>query len=210
MFFIHTLEGLYRDLTLEALMHKKEVGGVYSNSPSRKIILEESGAETAGAKKHQLSYAEKSYREALKITNELEPIFHAYQIMSAPVKFISGDMKITDAWNHFKQEKVHHMPVMSDAENIEGIVSDIDLLKRLIITGDKITYQTDELVRDIMVREVVTASRVTDIRRIAMVMFTLHIGTMPILDDNKNIVGIVTRSDILHALITYPPLKLWG
>lgn len=102
------------------------------------------------------------------------------------------------------------MPVVSGEKNIEGIVSDIDLLKRLIITDDKITNQTDEIIKDIMVREVVTASRVTDIRRIAMVMFTMHIGTMPILDDDKNLVGIITRSDILHALITCPPLKLWG
>lgn len=210
MFFIHTLEGLYRDLTLEALMHKKEVSGVYSNSPSRKIIFGDSDSEGKTSKQRPLSYAEKSYREALNIKNELEPIFHAYQIMSTHVKTISPDMKITHAWNHFKHENVHHMPVVSAEKKIEGIVSDIDLLKRLIITDERITNQTDETVSDIMIREVVTASRVTDIRRIAKVMFTLHIGTMPILDDNKNLIGIITRSDILHALINYPPLKLWG
>lgn len=209
MFFIHTLEGLYRDLTLESLIHKTNVNEVNRNSRTRKLIdgdSHDNGQSTGG---RPLTYAEKSYREAMNIKNELEPVFHAYQIMSSPVKTTLPEMKITDAWNHFKQEKIHHMPVVSTNKKIEGIVSDIDLLKKLIITDDRITNQTDETISDIMVREVVTASRVTDIRRIAMVMFTMHIGTMPILDDDKNLIGIITRSDILHALITYPPLKLW-
>ncbi len=61
-----------------------------------------------------------------------------------------------------------------------------------------------------MVREVITASRFTDIRRIAKVMFDEHIGSMPVLDDNRKLEGIISRSDILHALVNYPPLKLWG
>ncbi len=210
MFFIHTLEGLYRDLTLEALIHKTNVSGVTSNSRTRKLLRGESDSHGNTPEGRTMSYAEKSYRQAVNIKNELEPIFHAYQIMSSPVKTLQPGMKITDAWALFNREKVHHMPVVNNAKNIEGIVSVIDLLKRLIITDDKISNQTDEIISDIMIKEVVTASRVTDIRRIAMVMFTMHIGTMPILDDDKNLIGIITRSDILHAMITYPPLKLWG
>lgn len=210
MFFIHTLEGLYRDLSLEALVHRTDVSGVKENSRTRKLIHGEAGVHGSTPDGRSFSYAEKSYREAMNLKNEMEPLFHAYQIMSSPVKTVSPSMNITDAWRLFRNEKVRHMPVVSENMNLEGILSERDLLKRLIVTDDEVTNVTGEKVSDIMIREVITASRVTDIRRIAMVMFTMHIGTMPILDDNKDLVGIVTRSDILHALITYPPIKLWG
>ncbi len=210
MFFIHTLEGLYRDLSLEALIHKKELSGVNRNSRIRKLIREETGDSQYSPEKKTLTYAEKTYREAMKLKNQPGPIFHAYQIMSSPVKTIKPEMKITEAWNHLKRIGVRHTPVVSEEKKIEGIISDRDLLKRLLVGDDGTVEGSDQTVGDIMVHEVITASMVTDIRRIAMVMFKMHIGTMPVLDEDKNLAGIVTRSDILHALITYPPLKLWG
>ncbi len=213
MFFIHTLEGYYRDLSLEAIIHRQDVRGVHRDSPSRKIIRDESDGghgDSYERKESRLSYAEKTYRESLKLKNELEPILHAWQIMSSPVKTISSSMTIKEAWELFVHEKVRHMPVLSEKGTTEGIISDRDLLKRLIITGNRVEGHTDERVASIMIREVITASRVTDIRRIALVMFNLHIGTMPILDDEKKLAGIITRSDILHALINHAPLKLWG
>ncbi|HQO41121.1 MAG TPA: CBS domain-containing protein [Spirochaetota bacterium] len=210
MFFIHTLEGLYRDLSMEAMMHSTNVRGITANSRTRRLISGETGSKENPSPGKTLSYAEKAYRESVNMKNELEPVFHAYQIMSTPVKTIQPDIRITEAWTIFREEKVHHMPVVSKVGDLEGIVSDIDLLKRLIITDDRITNHTDEIVGDIMIKEVITAGKVTDIRRIAMVMFNMHIGTMPILDDSKKLTGIITRSDILHAIITYPPLKIWG
>lgn len=210
MFFIHTLEGLYRDLSLEELVHRAEVHGVYSGSRARRLIRGEGYGEKTGGGGYPMSYAERSYREAVNVRNELEPIFHAWQIMSSPVKTISPEMKITDLWEYSKHEGICHFPVVSPGNKLLGIISDRDILKRLIITGGSVTNATDETVREIMVREVITANRLTDIRRIAMVMFSTHTGSMPILDDDKNLAGIITRSDILHALINYPPLKLWG
>ncbi len=210
MFYIHTLNGDHYDISLEALLHRKEVPGVSKNSPVRKIITGEGGSGSYTAGGGHPSYAEKSYREAVNIKNEFEPLFHAYQIMNSPVKTLKPDMKITEVWNYFKRENIFHAPVLSDSGRIIGIISDRDLLKYLLISEGKIINENEKTVSDVMVREVITADRITDIRRIALVMFNEHIGTMPILGESKNLIGIITRSDILHALINYPPLKLWG
>jgi acetoin utilization protein AcuB len=210
MFHIHTLNGDHFDLTLEALLHRKDVRDVGGKNRVRKFINGEKGGDAYSGGGHALSYAEKSYRESINIKNELEPIFHAYQIMNSPVKTISPDMKISDAWKYFKTTGIYHMPVLSSGGKIAGIVSDRDLLKSLLIENDSVVNSTGGIISDIMVKEVITAGRFTDIRRIAKVMFDEHIGSMPILDDNRKLEGIITRSDILHALVNYPPIKLWG
>ncbi|HOP30825.1 MAG TPA: CBS domain-containing protein [Spirochaetota bacterium] len=210
MFHIHTLNGDHFDLTLEALLHRKDVKNVGGKNRVRKFINGEHVSDSYSGAGHTLTYAEKSYREAINIKNEREPLFHAYQIMNSPVKTIPPDMKITEVWNLFKSAGIYHAPVVTGENRIEGIVSDRDLLKSLIIENDRVVNRTDGVISDIMVREVITAGRFTDIRRIAKVMFDEHIGSMPVLDDNRKLEGIITRSDILHALVNYPPLKLWG
>lgn len=210
MFHIHTLNGDHFDISLESLLHRKDIHDVDKKNPVRKFINGDREKEGYSGSGCSLSYAEKSYREAVNIKNELEPVFHACQIMSSPVKTISPEMKVAEAWNYFKSSGVCHMPVLSGEGRIVGIVSDRDLLKSLVIEHDSVISSTDRAISDIMAREVITASRLTDIRRIASVMFDRHIGSMPILDEEKKLAGIITRSDILHALVNYPPLKLWG
>lgn len=210
MFHIHTLSGDNYDITLESLLHRKDVHDISKKSPVRKFINGEMRGDVNSGTGHTLSYAEKRYRESMNIRNELEPVFHAYQIMNSPVKTTTPETKITEAWKSFKSSGICHMPVISGDGRIIGIVSDRDLLRHLLISDDMIINRTDEVIGNIMTREVVTASRVTDIRRIARVMFQEHIGCMPILDDEKHLEGIITRSDILHAIINIPQLKLWG
>jgi len=210
MFHIHTLEGDHYDIALEALLHRKDVGRTDVKSPVRKFIRGEKPPEGREGIEYTRSYADKRYRETVENLKVPEEIFFAYQIMSSPVKTLKPGMKVTDAWNYFRHAGVRHMPVLSEEGRIIGMVSDRDLLKYLLISRDSVINQAEELVADIMVKEVITAGRNTDIRRIAMLMFNRHIGTMPILGDDRKLVGIITRSDILHALINYQPLKLWG
>lgn len=210
MFHIHTLSGDNYDITLESLLHRKDVRDLNRKGPVRKFIRGEERSRGYNGGGHNLTYAEKTYRESMEFKNEPEQIFHAYQIMSSPVKTITADMKITEAWSYFKASGVCHMPVLSADGKIIGLVSDRDLLRHLIISDERIVNRTDEIIGNIMNREVITASRITDIRRIARVMFEEHIGCMPILDDSRRLEGIITRSDILHAIINIPELKLWG
>jgi acetoin utilization protein AcuB len=142
--------------------------------------------------------------------NEPAPVFHAYEIMSSPVVTIDKSLSAADGWNFFKEKKLHHMPVLSDEGDITGIVSDGDILKEIIIDGAVISMSSDKKIEDIMTREVITCSLMTDIRRVAKAMFENHIGTMPVLGEDRHLKGIITRSDILYALINHQPLKLWA
>ncbi len=210
MFHLHTFDGIQFNVPVESLKRRGTVEKVSTAYRTRKTIDREAGNGAPKQEENQSSYALEAYRKSVKMENRREPIFHAYSIMKSPVISIDPELNIIEAWNLFKAKKVNHMPVLSSGNKITGMVSSGDLLKHLIIEGDKILGASDMTIKDIMTGDVITADRITDIRRIAKVMFDNHIGTMPIVDEEGTLLGIITRSDILYALINYPPLNLWG
>ena len=56
---------------------------------------------------------------------------------------------------------------------------------------------------------VFAAAPVTDIRRIAHVMLERQVDGVPVVNDNGSLLGFISRSDVLKAVITDPPLSLW-
>ncbi len=210
MFHLQTFEGLQFNIPLESLKSRESRKKVAKSFRTRRTIDNETEEIVKNETDNKSSYAVNAYRDAIKISSKREPILHAYRIMKSPVLTVDPDMNVVDAWHLFREKEVSHMPVLSPDKKIIGIVSTGDLLKHLIIVDNKIENATDQKVKDIMTEEVITADRITDIRRIAQAMFENHIGTMPIVDERGAPLGIITRSDILYALINYPPLNLWG
>jgi len=54
-----------------------------------------------------------------------------------------------------------------------------------------------------------SATPTTEIREIALVMLDEHVSAIPILDSSRHLVGILTTSDILRAIVHRNPLELW-
>jgi len=145
---------------------------------------------------------------------ERQPALHAHQIMSTPVTTLTPETSILDAWTLFRQTRYRHIPVVDEAGRLAGIVSDRDLLRYAAVNGRIPPYDGDSPeartpIATLMKPRVLTATPDTEIRQIARVLIEQHIGAMPIMDYGGTLRGIVTRSDILRALVTHAPLELW-
>jgi len=206
MFHIYSIDGVRLNIPFESLKAGEEVNSLEKSYRVRKIIdKKESQYKERESEKLSTSTAVKAYKDALKVTNE-EQILHAYEIMKSPVLTLKPETNIADAIVEFRTNDISHMPVLSSERKIIGIVSDRDLLNYISFASKDNTGT--KTVSDIMIREVITSSGITDIRRIARVMFDRHIGTMLIVDDSGKLEGIITRSDILYALINYQPISI--
>jgi CBS domain-containing protein len=62
---------------------------------------------------------------------------------------------------------------------------------------------------DVMWTPVPSVAADTDIRRVARVLLDTGLPGLPVVDDGGKVVGFVSRSDILRAVVADPPLDLW-
>jgi acetoin utilization protein AcuB len=154
------------------------------------------------------SKAVQAYRE-MRHLNRREPIYHAHQLMSYPVSTVPIEMGILDAQHYFLEQKRQQMPVMNAQQHIVGMLSLKDLLQFIIIDEGQMQYVGGKRVADAMSQEVITADPVSDIRRVAQVMLEYHLDAVPIVDEQDALIGIVSRSDILRAVMNDPPLTMW-
>jgi acetoin utilization protein AcuB len=151
----------------------------------------------------------RAYRRMLPEDLERGPLIHAGQIMSHPVTVLKQGSAVVDAWRVLQRRGIHQAPVVDDMRRLIGMVNERDLLTVIDIDGDRVLENLKRRVSDVMTTPVVAAVPVTDIRRIAAAMLEGGLSAVPILNESEYIVGIVSRTDVLRAVMTDPPLSLW-
>lgn len=153
--------------------------------------------------------AVRAYRAMLPREIERGPLYHAGQIMQRKVICVGVNDDVGKAWRTLRSHSIYQAPVLDDAAQLVGMVGEHDLLTAINIETGKITVALRQRVGDVMTTPVITAEPVTDIRRIATVMLTHRIDGVPVTGEMGRLVGYVSRSDILRAVVADPPLSLW-
>ncbi|WP_226699981.1 CBS domain-containing protein [Qipengyuania gaetbuli] len=137
----------------------------------------------------------------------------ACNIMSGSVISIHEDVSIHDAAEMLIEHGVSALPVVS-GRKILGILSETDLLHREELGNPPDSCDIDspepecvkafgQTVGEVMTPVVVTVEEDTTLSEIANLMDEHRIKHLPVLRENE-LVGIVSRADIVRALIVRP------
>lgn len=153
--------------------------------------------------------AVRAYRRMLPEDLERGPLLHAAQIMTHPVTMLHQSSAVAEAWRLLQRQGIHQAPVLDDTQRLIGMVNERDLLTVIDIDGDRVLENLQRRVSDVMATPVVAAAPITDIRRIAAAMLEGGLSAVPIVNESQSIVGIVSRADVLRAVMTDPPVSLW-
>ena len=153
--------------------------------------------------------AVEAYKAMLPQNIERGPLYHANQIMQRQLVTVNADDDVTRAWRILVEHQIHQAPVLDSRLRLIGIVSERDLLTTLNVDDGQVRDVLAKRVSDVMTTPVVAASPVTDIRRIARVMLDRDVEGVPIVNDAGTLVGFVSHSDIIRAVVTDPPLSIW-
>ncbi len=154
--------------------------------------------------------AAQAYREMLRASTERVPILHAYQLMHRDVMTLRLDATVEEAWRQLAARGLSQAPVLDKTHQLVGLVSTQDLLTVINVEDDMVRDILSRTVADVMTTPVVSADPITDIRRVARVLLDYHLPGLPVVSEQAELVGILTRSDILRALVNDPPLSLWA
>lgn len=120
----------------------------------------------------------------------------ASDIMTATeLSVCSEDTNAREVAQLMLEHNVGAVPVLDKEGRLEGIVTDRDLVLRLIAEGK--SYDTP--IREIMSDEVLAVFPDTDIEEIEQVMRENKIRRLPVIDDNQEIRGFISMSDLLQA-----------
>ncbi|MGO3167987.1 sigma 54-interacting transcriptional regulator [Senegalia sp. (in: firmicutes)] len=110
-------------------------------------------------------------------------------VMSKNPITIKEDIKIVQAVKIMNDNKVDGLPVLNDKDELVGLFSKESLYEAI----SKIDIK--EKVKSIMTRNIKFIYEYEDTEK----MFDMNIGRVPVIDNDNNLVGIVTNTDLLKA-----------
>ena len=120
---------------------------------------------------------------------------------------IGPDANISEARDLMKKNKVHRLPVLDKDKNLIGIVSEKDILyaspsPASSLSIHEMAYLLSKLtVRKIMSKNVTTVHKNIPVEEAARMMADEDLSSLPVVDDNGALVGIVSKSDLFKILI---------
>ena len=142
-----------------------------------------------------------AYQE--KNNSHPKKVFIAQDIMQQPVMTMDiKNLTLDHAYQVLQDNHITHLPVCRD-NKLVGIVCETDILKALLF--DKFPSKKNWLIK-----KVFAATQDTSIPQLTHAMFDSHIGAMPIINDQEEVIGIITRSDILKLTSHYGPMEFWA
>jgi CBS domain-containing protein len=112
------------------------------------------------------------------------------QYMSRSVVTIGPDTEFHRAFDLMRSRRIHHLPVVT-GDKVVGIVAERDLLLAAANFG------TAEVpVGEIMRGPPVCVSENALLKQAARLLVVKHIGSLPVLNGRKQLVGMITETDI--------------
>ena len=117
--------------------------------------------------------------------------------MSTPAVTVRPDADYKVALKLMQDNALHHLPVVDAGGNLVGIAAERDLL----LAAARF-LQSEVEVAEIMHRGVVTATPDMSVSDAAALMVGKRIGGLPVLDPGKQVIGIITETDLFKALVT--------
>ncbi len=136
-------------------------------------------------------------------------------IMSRDITSVEFGTELEEAWALLRFHKVGAIPVLDPARRVIGIISLVDFLKRANLKTyetfeDKLikfirrtpglTSEKPEVVGQIMASPVYTAQEGMHILELVPMLSDHGLHHIPIVNDERRLVGMVTQSDLIAAL----------
>ena len=104
-------------------------------------------------------------------------------------------------------------PVVGAGGVLVGLVGRIELMPAASLEPPSAASESARLsqpVTTVMWSPVPSTAPGTDLRRVAALLLHTGLPGVPVAADDGGVLGFVSRTDLLRALTTDPPLDLWG
>jgi len=127
----------------------------------------------------------------------------ADQYMTRNVITVTCQVTLRDLKALFDKHDFNSFPVVEDTKMV-GIVTKFDFLRAFVFTTSRMVPHYDDLMKrrvaEVMTEGVSFLEPTTPLTRVLEMMVTLKARSFPVVDDSGQLVGMISREDVMQAL----------
>lgn len=135
-------------------------------------------------------------------------------VMSTPALTVPADAPVALAVAMLDQHSVTMLPVLDSHHRLVGVISEYDVLRDVLpadqrlhlipsaedVAADGPPPTGPGVVEELMTRQPIAVHSHTDLAVAADLMTTTAVKSLPVIDDERRVIGVVSRRDIVRAL----------
>ncbi|CAB5686079.1 putative manganese-dependent inorganic pyrophosphatase [Delftia tsuruhatensis] len=143
-----------------------------------------------------------------------QPLHTVADVMSREAVTVGPEAGVNDAWRVLAEHGVAQAPVLDADGRVVGLLLRADMAPLDLLPEPGAIKEAIALARrpvhEVMISPIPTVARDTDLRRVAGVLLDTGLPGLPVTDDQGLLAGFISRTDILRAVASDPPLDLWS
>ncbi len=127
-------------------------------------------------------------------------------VLTSDVVSVHTGQKLSDVNRLFKQQAIHHLPVL-DGNKPVGIISTNDIFKLIFNVEGTDERMADAMldhqfsIRDVMQSDVATLTTKATVKDAALVLQDSSLHSVLVVDGKGDLAGIVTTTDLIRYLL---------
>lgn len=128
------------------------------------------------------------------------------KIMTTEVETVNVKNKLSDVRKLISEKGIHHVPVVSGTKLV-GLISATDMVRLSFSAYGADQRAVDAMldheftIEGVMTKEVETLDDRTTVREAAQRLSPGGFHSLPVVDSEKNLVGMVTSTDLIRYLV---------
>ncbi len=123
--------------------------------------------------------------------------------MTRDVKTVTRSVTLRELGDLFEKDDFNAYPVEENAQ-VVGVVSKFDHLACFVFTPAHMMPRYDDLMKrtvaDIMTSDFIYVATDTRLTRVLQLMVDHRIRSMPVIDGDQSLAGMIAREDVMRAL----------
>ena len=145
---------------------------------------------------------------------ERHQLYAVRDVMTRGAVTVAPNISVEQAWQVLASKKIAQAPVLDAYGHVIGMLLRTDMAPLALLPEPGAVREAIQMARrtvaEVMVSPVPAVAEATDVRRLAQVLLDTGLPGLPVTDDVGNLSGFVSRTDILRAVTSNPPLDLWS
>ena len=151
-----------------------------------------------------------SYKKMSQINQPNNQFYFVKDVMIQDVLYIDDSHSVKEAYELLKDKKIEQIPVTTIDKKIIGLIDAKFILSSLLQNLDEPNTFLNRRLREISFPEIIATNVEAELKDVLKVMFDFQIGTMPVVDNEGFLKGIVSKSYIFKAMSCVPHFEVWS